>query len=312
MIIALEEHYLDPELAALLEAEFPVPAALAKTLEDVGEGRIAAMDEAGIDVQILSHCPPGMESFSADRALGISRRLNDRLKSIVETHPTRFAAFAALPTAAPEDAADELERCVEKLGFKGALLNGLTQGQFLDDKRFWPIFERAEALGVPLYLHPSFPHRAVVDAYYRDYATSHPMFQWAAWGFTVEVGTQSIRLVLSGVFDAYPNLQFITGHMGETVPHLLYRIDETLARGAPDLHFREVYSSHFHVTTSAFFSDAALRMVIDELGIDRVMFSVDYPFASNLEGADWVRKVPLSDTDRRKIQSENARKLLRI
>ena len=160
----------------------------------------------------------------------LARGANDRLYETVRAHPDRFAAFAAIPTPDPKAAADELERTVTKLGFKGALVNGLTNGLFLDDKRFWPIFERAQALDVPLYMHPSIPHPAVIEAYYKDYVAQYPSLLRAAWGFTVETATQGVRLVLSGVFDAYPGLKIILGHLGEGLPFYLWRISMGLAR----------------------------------------------------------------------------------
>jgi len=171
------------------------------------------MDEAGIDLQVLSHTMPGLQKLDAETAVPLARRANDRLNEAVRAHPDRFAAFAALPTANPKAAADELERTVGRLGFKGAMVNGLTNGVFLDDKRFWPIFERAQVLDVPLYMHPAIPHPAVIEAYYNDNVEKHPGILRAGRGFTVETATQGIRLVLSGVFDAHPRLKII-GHLG--------------------------------------------------------------------------------------------------
>ena len=214
-IIALEEHYYDPEVkrhASGLDA-IAAPATLQR-LDDLGELRLQEMDEAGIDLQVLSHTMPGLQKLDAETAVPLARRANDRLNEAVRAHPDRFAAFAALPTADPRAAADELERTVGRLGFKGAMVNGLTNGVFLDDKRFWPIFDRAQALDVPLYMHPAIPHPAAIDAYYKDYVEKHPGILRAGWGFTVETATQGIRLVLSGVFDAYPRLKIIIGHLG--------------------------------------------------------------------------------------------------
>jgi hypothetical protein len=197
-IIALEEHYLDPELKRHFSGldETRQPEVVAR-LDDVGALRLKEMDEAGIDIQVLSHASPSLQKLDAESATRLARGVNDRLAETVRAHPDRFAAFAALPTPDPGAAADELERAVTKLGFKGAMVHGLTGGLFLDDKRFWPIFERAEALDVPLYLHPAVPHPAVIEAYYKDYIERYPMILRAAWGFTVETATQGIRLILS-------------------------------------------------------------------------------------------------------------------
>ena len=207
-IIALEEHYLDPEVKKhFAGTDVQHAPRLAERLDDVGALRLKEMDEAGIDLQVLSHANPGLQKMDAETAVRLARGANDRLHETVRAHPDRFAAFAAIPTPDPKAAADELERTVTKLGFKGALVNGLTNGVFLDDKRFWPIFERAAALDVPLYMHPAIPHPAVVEAYYKDYVEQYPSLLRAAWGFTVETATQGVRLVLSGVFDAYPEPQ---------------------------------------------------------------------------------------------------------
>src|ERR1700750_2292377 len=230
-IIALEEHYFDPEVKRATVGQEPGNAPrIVERLDDVGDLRLREMDEAGIDLQVLSHANPGLQKLDAETAVRLARGANDRLHETVRNNPGRFAAFAAIPTPDPKAAADELERTVTRLGFKGALVNGLTNGLFLDDKRFWPIFERAAALDVPLYMHPAIPHPAVVEAYYKDYVDQYPSLLRAAWGFTVETATQGVRLVLSGVFDAYPNLKIIIGHLGEGLPFYLWRINMGLAR----------------------------------------------------------------------------------
>ena len=162
------------------------------------------MDEAGIDVQVLSHGAPSTQKLPVDIAAELTAQVNDRLAKVCAANPKRFAAFAALPTADPKAAADELERAVTKLGFKGAMLHGMSNGEFLDLKKFWPIYERAEKLDVPIYFHPSLPHPKVTEIYYQDYAKDFPLVVRPAWGYTVETATQAIRLVLSGVFDDAP------------------------------------------------------------------------------------------------------------
>jgi 2,3-dihydroxybenzoate decarboxylase len=312
-VIALEEHYWDRELTDQYAGPDAIrDTELARRLYDLGELRIGEMDEAGIDVQVISHGAPATQKLAGDGAVELTRRVNDRLNAAVSANPQRFAAFAALPTSDPVAAAEELERTV-KLGFKGAMIHGLANGLFLDDKRFWPIFERAERLDVPIYLHPSVPHPAVVDAYYKDYARDFPMVIRAAWGFTVETATLAIRLVLSGVFDAYPRLKIILGHLGETLPFLVWRIDHALARpGQKPLSFRDVFAEHFHITTSGNFSNPALLCCVMEMGIDRILFSVDWPFVANGPAVRWMDTVPLCDEDKAKILSGNARRLLRM
>jgi len=309
-VIAVEEHYWDKELAASDQGFKPE---LAARLRDVGTVRLREMDEAGIDIQVLSHGSPSAQELSGPEAVALTRRVNDRLAAIVAANPTRFAAFAALPTCDPAAAADELERTV-KLGFKGAMLHGLGNGVFLDDKRFWPIYARAERLDVPIYFHPSVPHPAVMDVYYKDYAKDFPMVIRAAWGYTVETATLGVRLILSGLFDAHPKLKVILGHLGETLPFMVWRIDHALKRpGAKQVAFRDVLCSNFWLTTSGFFSNPALLCCVMEMGIDRILFAVDWPFESdNKPATRWFDTMPLSDEDKAKIASGNAKRLLRM
>jgi predicted TIM-barrel fold metal-dependent hydrolase len=313
LVIALEEHYYDHELAATFDGPEGRAAEIRRRLDDLGALRLQEMDEAGIDVQVISHGAPSTQRLDAETAVRLARDVNDRLAQAIAVHPDRFAGFAALPTPDPKAAADELERTVTQLGFKGAMVHGLTNGLFFDDKRFWPIFERAQALDVPLYVHPAVPHRAVVEAYYKDYLSDFPTLQTAAWGFTVEAATQGIRLVLSGVFDAYPDVKIILGHMGEGLPFLLWRIDHALSRpGNRSVAFREQFSQHFYITTSGNFSTPALLCSMMELGVDRILFSVDWPFVPNVPGTKWINDLQLSAEDKTKISGGNARRLLKM
>src|SRR5213080_4112221 len=301
-VIALEEHYWDKELAALfVGVEGVRDPEILKRLYDLGELRLREMDEAGIDVQILSHGAPSAQRLGGADAVELTRRVNDRLHAVVTANSRRFAGFAALPTSDPKAAADELERTT-KLGFKGAMLHGLANGVFLDDKRFWPIYERAQALDVPIYLHPSVPMPAVMDAYYKDYAKDFPMVVRAAWGYTVETATLAIRMVLSGVFDAYPKLKIVLGHLGETLPFLVWRVDQALSRpGHKQVSFRDVFCGNFYITTSGNFSDPALLCCVMEMGVDRILFAVDWPFVANPPATRWMESVPLADEDKAKI-----------
>jgi 2,3-dihydroxybenzoate decarboxylase len=271
------------------------------------------MDAAGIDIQVISHGAPSAQRLDADTAVRLARGANDRLAEAVAAHPDRFAAFATLPTPDPEAAAAELDRAVTTLGFKGAMVHGLTNGVFFDDRRFWPICERAQALDVPIYLHPAAPHRAVVDAYYGDYVQDYPSLLSAGWGFTIETATQGIRMVLSGVFEAYPNLKIVLGHMGEGLPFLLWRINHALARpGNKPISFREQFSQHVYITTSGNFSTPALICSMLELGVDRILFSVDWPFVQNEPGTRWLQDLQVSVDDKEKIAGGNARRLLKF
>ncbi len=313
-VIALEEHYWDPDLVATFPGrEGKRISDVERRLLDMGELRLGEMDEAGVDVQVLSHGAPGTQKMAPELAVRMARQTNDRLHAFIQTNPKRFAGFGLLPTPDPMAAADELERAVTRLGFKGAMIHGLTNGRFLDERQFWPIFERAQALDVPLYMHPSFPSPAVANAYYNDYATQYPEILGPALGFTVEAATAAIRLVLSGVFNQYPRLKIILGHLGEGIPFLLWRIDQSLSRpGNAGGSFRDVFREHFWLTTSGNFSDTALACSIAEVGIDRIMFSVDWPFISNALGTGWLDNAPLSAPDKIKVFSGNAKQLLKL
>lgn len=313
-IIAIEEHYWDPELTkhyAGIEASRG--GDMDERLYDLGSLRLKEMDEAGIDMQVLSHGAPSSQKLPAEIATELTAHVNDRLAKVCAANPQRFAAFAALPTADPQAAAEELERTVTTHGFKGAMIHGMANGEFLDHKKFWPIFARAEKLDVPIYFHPSLPDQRVTDAYYQDYAKDFPLVVRPAWGFTVETATQAIRMVLSGVFEAHPNLKIVLGHLGETLPFLLWRIDAALKRpGQKPMSFRDIFCKNFYVTTSGFFSNPALLCCVMEMGVDHIIFAVDWPFVMNPPAVDWMQSIPLSDEDKTKIFSGNAQRLLKL
>ncbi|MET0720752.1 MAG: amidohydrolase family protein [Tardiphaga sp.] len=314
LTIALEEHYCDADLVALFAPnEQKRPPHIEQRLFDLGQLRLREMDEAGIDIQVLSHSGPATQKLDPETAVRMAIQTNDRLAASIALHPARFAGFAVLPTPSPEAAADELERSVTQLGFKGALVNGLTNGKFLDEKQFWPIFARAQALDVPVYLHPAFPDPAVSAVYYNGYAREFPELNGPVWGFTAETANQAIRMVLSGVFNEYPRLKIILGHLGEGLPFLLWRINDLLHRPMDGgLTFAETFRKHFYLTTSGNFSDSALTCSIAEMGIDRIMFSVDWPFASNKAGTGWIGNTGLSAQDKAGILGATAQKLLRL
>jgi uncharacterized protein len=328
--IALEEHYATPafmegpgrDLKAQVEAarDHPQVAAgyekLIEQLCDLGEGRIAAMDAAGIDVQVLSLTSPGVEQLDAPEAVAFARETNDFLAEAVRHHPARFVGFAALPTAAPEAAAEELERTVGEHGFVGALINGHTRGRYLDDAFFWPILERAEVLGVPIYLHPTPPPRSVIEASYAgNYATGVTLgLATAAWGWHIETATHVLRLILGGAFDRYPELQLVIGHMGEALPFMVPRIDLALPPEMTKLD-RSVGSylrENVHYTFGGFNWVQALLDLVLQVGADRVMFSADHPYASMGEARDFLDGLPVSPADRERIAHGNAERLLRL
>ncbi len=313
-VIAIEEHYWDRELSATYTGVEGVRnPEMMNWLFDLGDLRIKEMDEAGVDVQLISHGAPSAQKLTTPDAVAMVRRVNDRLAEAIARHPARFAGFATLPTSDPAAAADELERMVTQHGFKGAMIHGLANGVFLDDARFRPIFARAEKLDVPIYLHPALPHPQVMDVYYKEYAKDFPMVIRAAWGFTVETATIAIRLVLSGLFEKHPNLKIVLGHLGETLPFLVWRIDQALSRpGAKPMRFRDIFCNNFWITTSGNFSNPALLCCAMEMGVDRILFAIDWPFVPNPPGTRWMESVPLCDEDKAKILSGNAKRLFRM
>jgi len=321
--IAIEEHFTTPMYREKVPAnEFrnfyltsrseQIGHDIAVELGDLGERRLAHMDAAGIDVQVLSFGSPGPQAFEADTAIPMARDANDRLFEAVRAHPDRFAGFAALPTAAPDAAADELERTVTKLGFKGAMIHGHTRGSFLDEKRYWVIFERAEALGVPIYLHPTLPHPDAVQAYFRGYEE----LARAGWGFAIDTSCHFLRIVFAGVFDAYPKLRIILGHLGEALPFAMHRLNDHTYRAAArrGLHRTplEYLKDNMLVTTSGNWYEPAFLCTLLALGADNILFAVDWPYEPNTAGAGFLKRLPLSDLDREKIAHLNAERILRM
>ncbi|MDB5617249.1 amidohydrolase family protein [Tardiphaga sp.] len=314
LTIALEEHYNDPLLVEHFTGlDAFRPPEIGKRLLDLGEIRLREMDEGGIDIQVLSHAGPTTQKLDPDTAVRMARQTNDRLAASIALAPDRLAGFAVLPTPAPEAAADELERCVIELGFKGAVVNGLTNGKFLDEKQFWPIFARAQKLDVPIYLHPALPSPAVAEVYYDGLGREFPELRGPVWGFTSETATQAIRMVLSGALAEYPDLKLILGHLGEALPFMLWRTDDLLSRPVCNgMTFSETFRRNFYLTTSGNFSDSALACSVTEMGIDHILFAVDWPFASNKAGTDWIKRSALSEADQAKVLGQTAKKLLRF
>ena len=318
--ITLEEHFVTQSFLHATGADGadapPQMQALRPKLLDLGEGRIAAMDEAGIDVQVLSLAALGIEKLSAETATPLFHDINDELAAAVRAHPNRFRGFATLALKDPASAAKELERCIDELGFVGALVNGTTDGLFLDDPRFLPVFEAAAALGVPVYLHPAPPPEAVQQAYFSGLATELArVLSIAGWGWHAEMGLHALRLIVSGLFDRFPKLQLIIGHMGEGLPYALARSSGILSQAAP---LRQPVAAYFqtniHITTSGYFTLPPLRCALEVVGIDRLMFSVDYPFSPNTRGRKFLEECEtLLDAEAiAKLTHENADRLLRL
>ena len=321
--IATEETYTTDELIALNAINDEHVEYLKGTgLDDLGPGRIGAMDEAGINVQILSAHTPGVQNVPGQEGIDFAYRLNKMIaEGPMATYRGRFQAYATLPLQDPEASADELERAVREDGFVGAMTNGFIGDRFLDHPDFKPLLARAEALDVPIYLHPGFPPEKVFDIYYRttrpgyDQEFQNYIFSGSGYGWHQEVMTQCLRLILTGVFDSFPKLQFIIGHMGEGLPFYYERIVEDMSESTKDSLNKPIgqyFSDNFWYTTSAFFQEELLHLLLKYISVDRVMFGIDYPFADMKQGTDWFRAVDLPREAKEKIAFRNAERLFGI
>jgi uncharacterized protein len=315
--IALEEHFWTAELAAppgtrQLAVWGP---RIGDRLRDLGSVRLAGMDASGIDLQVISHVAPAAQGLEGAEGTARAREANDQLAAAVRAHPDRFAGFATLPTADPQAAADELERATGELGFVGALVNSTlgSNGVFLDDTRFGPLLDRFERLDVPLYLHPAPPSAELSEALYRGLPPAvAARLATGAWGWHAEAGLHVLRMIATGVFDRHPRLRLIIGHCGEMLPFMLARIDAMLRVDGMALAPSEYFARHVWVTTSGLFSIPPVMCTVQVLGIDRVLFSVDYPFGSNAAGRALLDTLPLSPEDKAKIAGGNAECVLRL
>lgn len=282
-------------------------------LDDLGESRIRHMDAAGVDMQVVSLNAPIAHGFSAEEAVAMAKEVNDRLAEAVIANPKRLAGFAALPMPDPAAAADELERCVSDHGFVGAMIHGHTMGSFLDDKKFWPIFERAEKLGVPIFLHPALPNQDAMKAYYEGF---EDVLARPGWGFAVDTSIHFLRILFAGVFDAYPKLQMIMGHLGEGLPFAMHRLNDHTYLSAKRRGLQktplEYIRDHLYVATSGNWYEPALLCTLLAMGADRILWAIDWPYESNDVGMEFWKKISLSDADRAKIAHGNAEKLLRL
>ncbi len=313
--IALEEHFMHPDFIDYwaTTAVNISPALFGKArdaLQDFGERRLASMDDIGLEKAILSLAGPGVQvEPDRDRAVRLARECNDYLAEQVAQRPDRYGGFAHLAMQDPAAAADELERCVRQLGMHGAMINGQTGGTYLDDDRYAVFWERVSALEVPIYIHPNNPPEQA--AMYGG----HPELWGPVWSWTVETATHALRLVLSGVFDRHPGARLVLGHLGETLPFLMWRLDsrwDISNRGEMhlDLPPSEYFRRNVWVTTSGMCADAPLRCAVDMMGMDRVLFSIDYPFERADEAGTWIEAAALSDEERAAICHANARALL--
>jgi uncharacterized protein len=293
--VGTEEHFVSEQvLAAYTDAEgaaaagsgpFVPPGELGERLAEVGERRIAAMDAAGLDVQVISLTAPGVDELPADVAAGLQVQTNDLIAEHVAAHPDRLQGFATLAMSAPAAAAAELERAVTRLGLQGALLFGRTGERNLDHADHWPVFEAAAALRAPLYIHPQIPQAPVREALYSGFGDAiDTAFATHGIGWHYESGVQFMRLALAGVFDRFPDLQVMLGHWGEVVLFFLERADGLAALAELPLSFTEYVRRNAHVTAGGVYSARYLRWAIEVVGVERVMFATDYPYRPAPEG----------------------------
>lgn len=312
--IALEEHFLLPGFEeywapTVADIDPSIRAGLRARLLDFGGMRLDAMDQAGIERCVLSLTTPGIQTEPvAVVACRKAKEANDLLAREIQKRPDRYSGFACVPLQDPAAAAGELERSVSQLGFCGALINGHANGEYLDDPKFYPFWERAEAMERPIYLHAADP----VSSY--PAIAGCAALKRAMWEWTVETGSHALRLILGGVFDRFPKLTLVLGHLGETLPFLLWRLDSRARiyglqlKKRPSEYFRE----HIFVTTSGMFSGGPLLCSTHALGADRVMFSVDYPYESADEAARFIQSASLDEQDRGRICFDNAARLFAL
>lgn len=320
--IGLEEHFAIEE--TLMDSVVFVPedhwVELKSRLLDIQDRRLRLMDRHGMEMMLLSLNAPAVQAIpDPARAGQLARQANDFLAEEVAKRPHRFQGLAALPMQDPEAAGVELERCVKQLGFRGALVNGFSQvgdpdsAVYYDQKQYWPFWGVVESLGVPFYLHPRNPLASMSRIY-----EGHPWLLGPTWAFGQETAVHALRLMGSGLFDVYPRVQIVLGHMGEGIPYSLWRIDNRNAwvkappRYPAKRKICDYFRENFHITTSGNFRTQTLIDAILEVGADRILFSTDWPFENIDHAADWFDVASISDADREKIGRTNARRLFRL
>ena len=316
--ITLEEHFITRDF---LEATGsygqdapPAIAAMQGKLLDLGAGRLAAMDESGIDLQVLSLAALGIDKLHASNENAVLGGVHDELATAVKAHPDRFAGFATPGLKEPEQAVKEIERCITQLGFKGVMVDGTTDGKFLDAPEFFPVLEAIAALQVPLYLHPAPPPRQVMEVYYSGLPeeVGH-LLSIAGWGWHAETGLHVLRLIVSGVLERLPNLKIIIGHMGEGLPYALARTSAVLSSAARlQRSVADTFKEQFYVTTSGYFTRPPFDCAREVFGFEHMMYSVDYPFSPNTRGVEFLKQLALNDEESAAFLGGHAAKLLKM
>jgi uncharacterized protein len=326
-VVALEEHFSIPALVKRIDPavvsrrgfkprkQVPGKPGVNELLADIGDIRLKSMDETGVTLQVLSPGGPGPDLVPGPDGVALARDINDQLAAAVAKHPTRFAGFASLPMASPDACAAELRRCVKELHFPGALINGTTDGRFLDHPSYDNLLAAAVELDVPIYIHPHLPPPAVHEIYFAGLPDgADRVLATAGWGWHSEVAIQVLRMALAGTLDKHPKLKIIIGHMGEMLPVMLARIDEVSALDVGHLQrpVSRAILDQVWITTSGIFSQPPFIAALQTFGIDRIMFSIDYPFAPNVKGRKFLNEVALSPADMAKLTHGNADALLKL
>ena len=284
-----------------------------RRLLDLDQERLAIMDASGVDMHLLSLTIPGVQMFDADTAIDFSVAANDALAAAIHRHPKRYAGLACFAPQAPERTAKEMDRAISTLKLNGFIINSHTNNEYLDEAKFNPIFEAAEALGRPIYLHPRSPSDGMAEPF-RNYQMAGSI-----WGYAAETGTHAVRLIFSGLFDRFPKLKIVLGHMGEALPYWLWRLDFMHARRTKEgltkklqLTPSEYFRRNFSITTSGVESHDVLEYVIKVLGVDNVMWAIDYPYQPTAPAVGFMDSAPLSRADLNKVYFQNAERIFHI
>jgi len=315
MFHAQEDHELSRDRMKFFKEKATVDG----KLTDIEKFRLPYMDKVGIDMQILSYINLAAGTLKGEERTNSCLRGNEFLKKIIDQYPDKFGAFACLPLWDVKTACRELERCVNEDGFKGALVQGKFDGHFLDEKQFFPIFEKAAELDVPIYFHPSMPVKEIQDYYYTSHDGSWSdkvanEFGSAAFGWHLDIGIQVVRMILTGIFDKLPNLKLITGHWGEGIIEMLDRMDYMMPKTITGLqkNISEYYREHIYVTPSGIESPINLAAVTKYMGADHVIWAVDYPYLRNNTVVDFLMNSDLTPEEKELISHKNAERLFKL
>jgi predicted TIM-barrel fold metal-dependent hydrolase len=326
-VVALEEHFSVPSLTSRIAKDVIArrgfrprkitPGAVnpMELLPEIGEIRLKSMDEAGVSVQVLSNAGPGPDLLPGADGIALAREINDHLAAAIARHPDRFAGFACLPLQSPDACPAELKRAVKELGFVGAMVNGTTEGRFLDHQSYDGLLAAAVELDVPIYIHPHIPPETVRQAYFSELPDGAArVLETAGWGWHSETAVHLLRMVIAGTLDRHPRLRLIIGHMGEMLPMMMARADQVFRHDIEHLKrpITRAILDQVWLATSGIFDQPPFLAALQTFGIDRIMFSIDYPFAPNKAGRAFLNNVALAPADKAKLSHETADAVLKL